>query len=253
MGFLFIALLHLSASVDIDCKFGGYDWNEWGQRYICDALVEDIRSPDEFTTSVSGAHKGSNTNADVLGVKFIGLIIYYLPQGLEKFFPNMKELYVFRSDLKKISRSDFAGYKKLTTLSLSRNHLSIVPSDAFDDLSELEYLSLSFNQLTDVPYLRSLPKLKELYLFENSIETVTPDDFEGNPLLEILWFQDNKIRHIIPESFSALPQLKFADFRANRCINKSFTKNSLQKVMQEISTSCSSNDILSLIDLRIGK
>ena len=122
-------------SFKIDCKFYGYEWSSLGERYTCGASLVEVQNESTTTiSSVSGDHITNKTNADDKAVDFSGQKTYFLVQNLVDFFPNMEELYVFRSDLKKLSRSDFTNYKNFKAVSLSRNHLSTVPYDTFEDL-----------------------------------------------------------------------------------------------------------------------
>lgn len=239
---LLLALLKVASGVVIDCKYYYYDWNNWGGHYACSAILEDVTKAGINVTSASGNHLEEKGDSDVVAVDFSGQKTYHILQGLVEQFPNLKELYVFRSDLKEISKSDFADYDQLTTLSLSRNHIQSVPQDAFDYLKNLEQLSLSFNQLTSVPYLASMPKLTELYLFENSIESLTASDFAANPDLRIIWLYQNKIRYIEPDVFNAVPHLKVLDLSWNRCIDKKFSFFYNREFNEVVKTSCAKVD-----------
>lgn len=161
-------------------------------------------------------------------------------KGLTNIFPEMDQLYIFRSDLKYLERSDFVSYTQLKTISLSRNHLSTntIDFDTFEDLINLEYFSLSFNQLTAIPKLWTLVKLKELYLFENSIESLSVDDLANNKNLEFLWIYHNKLQFVEPQLFDSLTSLKFADFNNNKCINAQYRKWDLEKFRTDVKEKC---------------
>lgn len=220
---LFLACSSVS-SFSITCNYSEFDWNNWGDRYTCSASMGDVYRPGIKVNNVIGEHIGSYTNLDVRGVEIHNQKTYYLIRRLTDFFPNMTDLYVFRSDIRRIARSDFTDYQhQLETLSLSRNRITFVPTDAFDDLVRLEYLSLSFNALTSVPNLKALKNLKELYLFENSIAMLLPSAFEGNEKLEVIWLYYNKIIYIDPAGvFDYAPHLKYADLTNNRCIDMKY-------------------------------
>lgn len=240
--FLLLTLLKLSLSVVIDCKYYFYDWNNWGGHYTCSASLEDVTTAGVEVTYASGSHLGRNENADVLAVEFSGQKTNFIVQGLVKQFPNMKELYVFRSDLKEILKPHFIDYGQLTTVSLSRNHIQTVPQDAFDYLKNLEYLSLSFNQLTSVPYLGSMPMLKGLYLFENSIESLEASDFVQNPGLRVIWLYQNKIRFIDPEVFTGNSRLTVLDLSSNRCIDHKYGDFDNEEFKEVLKTTCTKID-----------
>lgn len=84
------------------------------------------------------------------------------------------------------STTVFTDQNQWETLSLSRNRLTFIPNDTFDDLNRLKYLSLSLNALTAVPNLKAQTNLKELYLFENSIESLLASDFEKKKKMKSL-------------------------------------------------------------------
>lgn len=222
----------------MDCKYYGYDWNNWGEHYTCSARLEDVTTAGVVVTSATGDHLDGNDNSKVLAVEIHGQKTNFILLGLIEEFPNMKELYVFRSDLKEISKSDFASYAQLTAVSLSRNHIQTVPHDAFDHLVNLEQLSLSFNQLTSVPHLASMPLLTELYLFENSIESLAASDFDSNPELRVIWLYHNKLRFIDAGIFNETRHLKFVDLRWNRCVDKQYYRFDNEEFNEFLKTSC---------------
>ena len=235
-----------SESFEIGCKFYGYEWSSLGERYTCGASLVEVQNESTTTvSSVSGDHILNRTNADVKAVEFSGQKTYYIIQNLVDFFPHMEELYVFRSDLKKLSRSDFTNYKNFKAVSLSRNHLSTVPYETFEDLINLEYFSLSFNQLTSIPNLKTLPQLQELYLFENSIESFSKDDISGNPNLKVIWLYQNKLKVIDPRIFPTLTNLREIDLSNNNCIDRKYsadesedTNSTLINIVDEIKKNC---------------
>lgn len=235
---LILASFQYAASIEITCKFYGYDWNNWGNQYTCSAKMNKVLTENVAVTSVVGNHKPDHSNDDVKGVEIHGQTTCYLVHGLINFFHNLEQIYIFRSDLKHLSRSDFKQYTQLRTISLSRNHLSILPFDTFEDLVDLEYFSLSFNQLTTIPNLKTLLKLKELYLFENSIESLSSKEFLFNPNLEIIWLYHNKLQNIEPDVFDSLPKLRTVDMSNNICIDYKFTRFNAEVMQYMIKENC---------------
>jgi Leucine-rich repeat (LRR) protein len=114
-----------------------------------------------------------------------------------------------------------------------------LPYDTFEDLTNLEQFSLSHNQLSVIPNLKTLAKLKELYLFENSIESLSSESLSGNQNLEVIQFHENKLKVIEPEIFNILPKLRNVDFTHNRCISmKLFKKHSSEDLVKAIEKNC---------------
>lgn len=237
--FLIIAAVQGVQSIEIKCRYYDYDWNSWGGRYTCAAKLDDVLEANVNVNALSGSHVDGKTDRDVLGVEIHTQKTNYLVQGLTAAFPKMDELYVFRSDLKYLTKQDLFHYRFLRTISLSRNKLSSIPTDAFDDLVNVEYFSLSFNYLTEVPNIKHLASLKELYLFENSIESLTAADLSCNSKLEVLWMYNNKLRFIDPNVFDALPLLSSADLKDNRCISTNYKKTCVEAFKQAVIADCS--------------
>ncbi|CAG9807161.1 unnamed protein product [Chironomus riparius] len=150
----------------------------------------------------------------------------------------MTDLYIFNAKLKHISRYEFQSYRGLRTISLSRNDLSYIPHDTFDDMINLEYFSLSINKLRIIPNLKRLAKLKELYLFENKIEKLSFEDLSGNLNLEVLWIYSNNLNKIDSKIFNFLINLKDARFENNNCISMNHPPTSVEIIKQEINSKC---------------
>lgn len=243
-------IFQCAASIEITCNYYGYDWNNWGAQYTCSAKLVKVTDEHFTATSAVGDHRENHSNYDVKGVEIHGQRMYYLLKGLVNLFPNLDQLYVFRSDLTHLSRSDFKNYTQLKTISLSRDHLSKLPYDTFEDLIDLEYFSLSFNQLKSIPNMKTLKNLKELYLFENSIESLSKDDLSHNENLRIIWLYHNKLTYIDPDIFDYLPALTSADLTNNLCIDKKYTRYNAAEVRDYIKEHCNVKPDES-IDLRV--
>lgn len=229
--------------VEINCYFVT-DWIYRGERYSCSATLDDVLEPKVFISSVRGNHNENRSNDDIQAVGIQDQTTRFLLKGMTNFFPNMDQLYVLRSDLTNLSRSDFDGQSKLTTLSLSRNHLSSIPYDTFEDLIELEYLLLFLNQLTSVPNLKTLKNLEQIYLNDNSIWSLSAADFSSNPKLQIIWLQHNKLKIIDSDVFESLPSLVSADLRRNKCIDMSCNETSSQLFFNAVKSNCRSHAVI---------
>jgi len=209
-------------SAELKCKFYGYDWNEWGERYTCQALLTDINEQD-FTvlTEMVGNHLEGKTNDDVEAVEISDQFTKHLPEGLVQIFPKMDQLYVFRSSLEFIDRPVFEDLKQLKTISLSRNHLKVIPFDTFEDLVNVEYFSLSFNHLETLPNLSTMSKLKELYIFENKIKHFKAEFIVSNPNVWKVWAYNNELNFIDSAAFDNLANQTNIEvnLQNNKCIN----------------------------------
>lgn len=236
-------LFEYITGVEINCYFVT-DWIYRGERYSCSATLDDVLEPNVFVSSVLGNHNENRSNDDVQAVGIQDQTTIFLLKGMTNFFPNMDQLYVLRSDLTNLSRSDFDGQSKLTTLSLSGNHLSSIPYDTFEDLVELEYLLLFLNQLTSIPNLKTLEKLEQIYLNDNSIWSLSAADFSSNTKLQIIWLQHNKLKIIDSDVFNSLTSLVSVDLRRNKCIDMSFNETSSKRFSNVVKENCRPHTVI---------
>jgi Leucine-rich repeat (LRR) protein len=230
---IIFAVVSYSTALKISCTITSYDWNNWGGRKTCDASFAPVTA---FSPTVTATEQSSIDFETIKAVKIKNQRSYYLPRGLTKIFPNMKELYVFLSKLTYLSRGDFKSYTELKTISLSQNKLSDIPFDTFDDLINVQEFSLSHNRLTQIPNLKNMKNLKELYLFKNFLQSFTADDFAENTKLEVIWIYGNDLVNIDESIFSYLPNLRVADFSKNDCVDAqvpSTSKKDLENIFEE--------------------
>ncbi|CAH1733667.1 unnamed protein product [Chironomus riparius] len=80
-------------------------------------------------------------------------IIFYLPKGIVKFFPNLEMLEVIQSELKEISSTDLEPFRILKYLDLSGNNIATLEGKLFQFNSKLEVLILNDNEISTVDQL----------------------------------------------------------------------------------------------------
>ena len=86
----------------------------------------------------------------------------------------------------------------------------------------LEVFKGNGNKLRSLYFFKDFPKLRELYLNENTITTVT--DYENLPELRILKLKDNKIEKFEEESLPELPSLQNIILSKNKLNNMDMIK-----------------------------
>ncbi|KAG5669993.1 hypothetical protein PVAND_000281 [Polypedilum vanderplanki] len=76
----------------------------------------------------------------------------YLPQGLNKFFPNVNNLVVMESELKHLTKHDLKNFPKLKNIFIARNNIESkdnnikhIGRDIFKPLKQLESVNLEGN------------------------------------------------------------------------------------------------------------
>ncbi|CRL00254.1 CLUMA_CG013530, isoform A [Clunio marinus] len=102
---------------------------------------------------------------------------------------------------------------------------------------------LNISQLTQVPNVSPMKKLKSLYLFENSIETLTKEDLSENLELEVIWLYHNKLKYIEASAFEQLPKLRVVDLTHNRCIDMKRNQNDQLPFYNAINEKCSERPV----------
>ncbi|KAG4068364.1 hypothetical protein HA402_007884 [Bradysia odoriphaga] len=82
----------------------------------------------------------------------------------------------------------------LQTLNLTENNLPNFPEDS--SLPNLEVLDLSGNQINEINgnSVKSMVKLRELYIVDNRIERISKQAFDSNQHLEILKLSGNRLK-----------------------------------------------------------
>lgn len=71
--------------------------------------------------------------------------------------------------------------------------------------------------------IQGLPRLKELFLNDNDLESLKNGLFDSNPALEKIRFDSNKIKSVGFDILKPLTNLKEANFNSNPCISKDST------------------------------
>lgn len=185
---------------EIVCKFT----NDW-DIYTC-VIINKIIS-EKSTLEIIGKHLESKSHQDVESISFNYCTLTKVPQGLIKIFPNLKNIFIFKSKLPFIQRDDLKEYSKLIKLSFKENEIEYLAGDLFADMKNLEWISFEFNKLKLVE-----PKLLD------GLEKLKFVNFRNNPSIDKVY--DSKIKEFkygaaslkeIRENFSHL--------------KKQFTKN----------------------------
>ncbi|KAM4738860.1 podocan isoform 1-T2 [Anableps anableps] len=141
-----------------------------------------------------------------------GNALHAVPLGLP---PSLKVLEIKNNQLNSIPDGALTGMQKLQKLILSDNKLKLNSAyqGAWMELSALTTLDLSGNQLTHIP--SDLPEsLEYLYLQSNRISSVPASAFEGTPNIKGIFLRFNRLSvdSIDESSFAHLVNLQVLDF-----------------------------------------
>ncbi len=192
---------------------------------------------DVEVSSVSGTHLSGKTNADVKGIHFKSGSMYYMPKGIEKFFPNLITLVAGDSydspvSIRNIKRSSFSKLNKLVLLSIFSDVITVVDNDAFWYLPILKDFLLSGNgtiTLHENAFQKNV-HLREVVFLSTQFKNGIPKNlFRSNTLLQAVYFQDCALKTIEEDLFAANRNLHMVSFISNKIeyLPKNLFKNNL--------------------------
>lgn len=183
--------------------------------------------------TVIGTHESGESNNKVELVQFYNGTMFYLPNGIGNFFPNLKSIFVGYSDslslnTKLISRSNFQNMENLFEIIIHKSDIETISEDILWDLHNLERFQLD-GRLKDLPErtFENNAKLKEVYLASNALEFLPRKLFQNNPLLDWVNFKENFLK-TIEIDFMRLTNIKYIFLAGNVCIDRDFNKTDLQ-------------------------
>jgi len=167
-----LALFGSTQSATFQCQYYNADWGTLGKIYICNVLnAVNITSLDAAQVdSITGTHLAGYNNDNVVAFQvFDKGQINYFPRDLNKFFQNLKGIYIGNTGLKEIHQSDLRDFPKLTNLYLYTSNMEILEENLFEFNPNLDYIYLLSNKIShiDSKVFDKLIKLKTLYLNTN--------------------------------------------------------------------------------------
>jgi Leucine-rich repeat (LRR) protein len=162
---LLLCVLRLDA-IDLQCSLESINWVILPGPG-CRALNVNVSSRQTIT-SVNGQSNFQGLSYNKLHIK--DQLVYYIPEGIEKFFPNLEAIAIQSSKLKKIDKKDFENFPKLKGLFLNLNEIEFIPGNLFEANPELVELEFSDNPVTQIGHdlVTHLTKLKEVRFTGNN-------------------------------------------------------------------------------------
>ncbi|XP_053985507.1 protein artichoke-like [Hylaeus volcanicus] len=133
---------------------------------------------------------------------------------------KMSKLNASRNRITEITENAFEDTKHLKVLDLSHNRLKTLSSRLFDELAYLEKLLVSHNQLTSMPNVNSLNSLNLLDLSGNHIHDIGNDSFNRTMArLETLLLANNHISNVDSRTFTKFSYLRMLDLSSNSLLD----------------------------------
>lgn len=112
--------------------------------YECQSKNVNIKY-ETAITSITGDHQCGKSRSDVDFLHIIKQPCYFLPTGIENFFPNLKRLRLQDTGLMLLRQTDLKPLKNLAILDLPGNSLQVLDSNLFASNPNLEYIYLGYN------------------------------------------------------------------------------------------------------------
>ncbi|PFX12582.1 Relaxin receptor 2 [Stylophora pistillata] len=120
------------------------------------------------------------------------------------------------NQLEKLPRNIVIDLSALEEMDLSYNQLQCLPRGILSSNNNLKVLFLSSNKLQRLPKLKNLSEIETLYLENNSLVTLSPDQFQGLSKLKDLAVYENSIQHLPPGVFKGLTNMQSMSFYFNK-------------------------------------
>ena len=133
---------------------------------------------------------------------------------------ELKELYLYRNQIKDIKSGTFDPLINLDILDLNNNKLSNIDNTLIINLNKLKYFNIAYNELTRLP-TKWLPyNLQALSIEGNAIVYMSSNTFEGAYNLNRIQLSINNIT-IEYNTFSNLTKLAYIDvYHSDTCTCK---------------------------------
>ena len=182
-----------------------------------------IESRDTRIDEVSGSHKKSHSNQDVVTFYAFAPEILFFPKLLGKVFENLRTIVITKSSLSLIEFRDFTKMKKLQRLYLNENKIEKISPCVFRYALNLETIELSGNkiQVLNEDVFTNLPNLQQLHMNDNLLMHLESGLFRNNLNLRKIFMQQNGLE-IIEINFMKVVNVEVVDLRSNKCINVCF-------------------------------
>lgn len=141
----------------------------------------------------------------------------YLPEEIG-LFTNLLVLSLDKNELRMIPSDAFAGLNRLQDLGLNNNLLTELPPSVFTGLDQLLRLSLHNNQLGALApdVFHGPSRLQRLSLHNNYLCSLPEDLFKNLDHLQAIFLQNNQLGMLAPGLFNGLTQLEILYLDNNR-------------------------------------
>ncbi|XP_055704816.1 leucine-rich repeat-containing protein 15-like [Phlebotomus papatasi] len=161
---------------------------------------------------------------------------------------NLNELIIVNTTLDHL---DKLKYKWLQKAHFISDGINSIAEDAFEVPTNLSSIDLSQNLLTSLPskLFTRLPYLNHINLSNNKIANISRDIFSANSFLMTIKFQSNSLEELSMDIFSNITKLEVLDI-SNNYLHKFIPSEMFLNMQDGVSILDLSNNLLTILDLR---
>ncbi|KAG5668104.1 hypothetical protein PVAND_016058 [Polypedilum vanderplanki] len=155
----------------IDCYYNEWDWNFKQKVYECQGSGVDIDISPGYVVNVTGQHMIGGNNSEVEAMRFMHKPkITFIPNGIGKFFPNLKGLTFLNCNIKKISKDHLAEFPEMMQVSYNFNQIEVIPGDLFIYTPKLQLVNFASNNIKRIGagFFKPLKSLEYIWFEKNS-------------------------------------------------------------------------------------
>lgn len=162
----FLPLFSSINGIKLQCKFDDYMYDK---NYKCELENFKVELPNQVVTEISGLHIPRRTDADVIILSIDEQIVHYLPKGIDKFFPNIMYISIYKSGLKELTKDDLKNFPKLRNVGVRFNNIENLPGDLFEYNTEIASIGFQSNNIKRIgkDIFKSLNSLESVNLLRN--------------------------------------------------------------------------------------
>lgn len=179
----FISIFAFTCGVKIQCRYQVGEWF-FGTFYTCEATITSVENPTNVT-EISGIHMGGQNDGSVKGFFINGhRALTGIPDGIEKFFPNLEAFQWFQGNLSSVGSSTFRPFPNLLSINVGDNQLVTLEGDLFQYTRKLKGIYFYVNSLAHIGHglLTGLNNLTEAIFTANpciNAFAITPEQIQA--------------------------------------------------------------------------
>lgn len=133
--------------VRFNCDWKDVSWDYVGNVRTCQANNLSVVFQNEIVTSING---NTDVDSEAEALQILSTTAYYMPRGIEKFFPNLAAIQIFNSELRSITKSDLKPFRHLKALKMENNQLTLLSGNLFEENPDLRLIIFDNNNLNFV-------------------------------------------------------------------------------------------------------